>query len=295
MSSTNVLDLNESIEEGNPVAGEHPDSSRKYGGTMIQQYKYAIVGGFVTVALLIGAITLSALSLQRSNEALALATANAEAAKTIEREFIYALEGQNTDEHVSDDHQQAELVPAASKETPSPTPPPTPKPTPKPTTPQPTIPQPTDAPTDPHPLNPKWFHTDNDIYQDILARNENTTFHPWLLAGNFCHSQSLLACGYDSYCPNGKGGDPYKGGPPKRVFTEEENQNQWAPIAGSTQAEGFGWIQVGTIPESEKGTEDNDYGKCWNWDEWTLGARGEIEDALGEETRQWILCCENAE
>jgi len=294
MSSTNVLDLNESIEEGNPVAGEHPDSSRKYGGTMIQQYKYAIVGGFVTVALLIGAITLSALSLQRSNEALALATANAEAAKTIEREFIYALEGQNTDEHVSDDHQQAELVPAASKETPSPTPPPTPKPTPKPTTPQPTIPQPTDAPSDPHPLNPKWFHTDHEQYQNVLANNDNTT-HPYLLAGNFCMRQSLLACGYDSYCPNGKGGDPYKGGPPKRVFTEEENQNQWAPIAGSTQAEGFGWIQVGTIPESEKGTEDNDYGKCWNWDEWTLGARGEIEDALGEETRQWILCCENAE
>ena len=253
---------------------------------MIQQYKYAIVGGFVTVALLVGAITLSALSLQRSNEALALATANAEATKTIEREFVYALEDQNTGKLVIDDPQQAELVPAASKETPSPTPPPTPKPTPKPTT-----PQPTDAPTDPHPLNPQWFHTDHEQYQTFLAANENTT-HPYYIAGNFCRSQLLLACGYDSYCPNGKGGDPYKGGPPKRVFTEEENQNQWAPIAGSTQEEGNLWIQVGTIPESEKGTEDNGYGKCWNWDEWTVGAKGEFEDVMGEENRQWILCCE---
>ena len=33
------------------------------------------------------------------------------------------------------------------------------------------------------------------------------------LAGEFCDAQDMTLCGYDDYCPNGRGHDPYPGGP----------------------------------------------------------------------------------
>lgn len=285
----------------NPDEGNHPDSSRGYSGPMMRQYRPALVGGFVTIVLLATAIALSATSLKQSNEALALATANADAAQTLEIEFngisdnydngvqdtVVEAGGGDAVQHVSDDHESA---PAIMNKTPSPSLRPTPNPTTSaPTTSAPTAPQPTGTPTESHPLNPKWFHTDHEDYQTIINTDGNQDHHPWLIAGLFCHRQNLQPCSINEYCPNGKGNNPFHGGPPKISGWEGEKEEQWSPVAGETQADGFLWIQVGSIPMVDGGVEGN---RCWNWDEFAWGKGEDIMTVRGEDYMKWILCCE---
>merc|ERR1739838_480463 len=111
--------------------------------------------------------------------------------------------------------------------------------------------------------------------------------HPWLMAGTFCYRQSLEPCDYDAYCPNGKGSDPFHGGPPEKTSGREDRKSeQWSPIANEN---GFEWVQVGSIPDDEGGDEGS---RCLTWDEFKWANGQNIKDARGEEYKQWILCCE---
>jgi len=191
--------------------GNHPDSSRRYGGPQMQQCKIWIAI-FVAFVLVIVAIALSAVSLQESNEALANSLMNTEA---IESEK-YIIVNKNAAEQSG-----AAIVPSINKITNNPTRNPTPNPTAdEPTTNKPTTIQPTSSPTEPHPLNPQWFQTTHDDYQSAnTAMSENPgvsgSVHSWHVAQNMCYRQNLNMCPYDAYCPNGKGHDPFNGGPPK--------------------------------------------------------------------------------
>jgi len=285
-SHAGTLDLT-NLEGGNPAV---PDSSRSYGGPMLNQYKNTLLCGFVGTVLTVAAIALSAVSLQRSNEALALATANADAAKAIRGE-LKSMPDYVPPPAVA----AADFAPPAPKEdapsspvpprTPSPTSNPTPNPTP---TPEPTAPQPTGSPTETHPLKPRWFHREHADYQATLDAN-NPDIHPYLIAGAFCHRRSMFACSYDTYCPKGKGNPPFKGGPPKTEGWEERKEEQWSPIVGATAEEGFGWVQVGSVPAVDGGIDGN---RCWKWDEWEYPNGATFLDARGEEYQQWILCCD---
>jgi len=160
---------------------------------------------------------------------------------------------------------------------------------------------PTEAPSSPPdaPVAPRWFRTDHEDYQLILSHEVNKGFHPHILSGMFCHRQSLFACDALAYCPNGKGGDPFDGGPPQGDGGgdnqhQQTERAQWSPIS---YGKFFGWVQVGSIPETEGGTEENGFGKCLTWVEWgrlrDLGNLDDVEfeNVWGEEYRRWILCC----
>jgi len=307
-------------------APTHPDSSRSYGGSTIRQYRSTILIGLVIVALLVVAVTLSAISLQKSREALALAAKNAEeVAKTDLEELIgfdpnnyggqgnyngaQAQEGpppgpssstptQNTEQNAvgGDYHEQEEKLPVpdttlfSTKVTPSTASPTLQPTTPAPITPAPTSPQPTAAPTETHPLKPRWFHRDHYQYQALVDAEGNENLHPWLVAGTFCYQQNLSSCDYDAYCPNGKGGDPFHGGPPEETMGwEDRKSEQWSPIAN---AKGYEWVQVGSIPDDAGGEEGS---RCWTWDEFTWANGENILEVRGEEYQQWILCCEDPE
>mmetsp|Transcript_18655 Transcript_18655/g.40377 ORF Transcript_18655/g.40377 Transcript_18655/m.40377 type:complete len:296 (+) Transcript_18655:101-988(+) len=294
MASTEASDVNshvgtleiatgddpEHIERNDDATGNHPDSSRRYGGPLIQQYKFTIVSCIVAFALIIVAIALGASSLQKSNEALALSTATTEAIES--EKFIIINNGNEAD---SD---SGGATPSAPRDTPDPTP----NPTPKPTT---ATAKPTDAPTEPHPLNPQWFQTTHDDYQS--AAEGLSGVHSWHIATNMCNRQSLTLCGYDAYCPSGKGGDPFHGGPPKTSNWSTLEETQWAPFydPASMLETGKHWVQIGLIPASEGGSNDNDFVKCWSHEDWYSGGGEDIEDVWEEEHRMWILCCENAQ
>eukprot|EP00571_Detonula_confervacea_P013403 CAMPEP_0172302862 /NCGR_PEP_ID=MMETSP1058-20130122/4506_1 /TAXON_ID=83371 /ORGANISM="Detonula confervacea, Strain CCMP 353" /LENGTH=313 /DNA_ID=CAMNT_0013013505 /DNA_START=41 /DNA_END=982 /DNA_ORIENTATION=+ len=293
-SYAGTLDLTgddpEHIERDNAATGNHPDSSRRYGGPQIQQYKFPIVGCIVTFALIIVAIAVSAVSFEKSNEALAHAMANIEA---IESEKFTIINKGNEAESDS-----GGVTPSAPKDSIAPDP--TPNPTPKPTT-----AKSTDAPTEPHPFNPQWFQTTHEDYQQRLDLNEQAEasegngMHTYTLAASFCTEQKLWLCGYDSYCPNGQGSNPFNGGPPKAPNSNTLEETQWAPFYTGDHSEvaaGKNWVQIGLIPASEEGTVENGFGKCSTYDDWYSGVGEDIEDSKWEEEhRMWILCCEKAE
>lgn len=281
------------LEDGMEDLKQNPsDSSRSYGGSAMHRYRFAIMGGVGISFLLVVAIALSAASLQRSNDALALVLAASE--KEAQEAAIEAKAKANAipdvphaevHESLADFEAWEESAPvtvavAVVATTPSPTNEPTPGPT----------DGPTDAPTKTHPLNPKWFHTDHEDYQSFSDNALNAELHPWLIASMFCHKQSLEPCDYDVLCPKGKGRNPFHGGPPKNYGWKDREPEQWSPLySPEEQGDGFGWIQVGSISDEDGATNGN---KCWNWDDWR---GGKIMDILTEEHRQWILCCEKGE
>lgn len=158
---------------------------------------------------------------------------------------------------------------------------------------------PTETPTFPpqHPLNPKWYSTSDEKYSTLIEENRNEGHHSHLMAGLFCLEFDLFLCGYNEYCPNGKSKQPYKDGPPKTANWNSLEAVQWAPILTTETSDlssnqGGSWVQVGSIPESDGGSIDNEHGSCWTYDDWGKGSGGDIEDEWTEDHRRWILCCE---
>mmetsp|Transcript_5677 Transcript_5677/g.12375 ORF Transcript_5677/g.12375 Transcript_5677/m.12375 type:complete len:509 (-) Transcript_5677:213-1739(-) len=156
------------------------------------------------------------------------------------------------------------------------------------------------------PAEPRWYLTDGPIYETFLANsaedlgsNNVEGMHSHILAGLFCKSQSSFLCSYEDYCPNGKGSSPYVGAPNTEHFNTMDSIEsvEWAPMydeketSNENSEAGGHWVQVGSIPEDEEGDEDNDFGKCWAWNDWNPSV-ADIELVVGEDHRRWILCCE---
>ena len=176
------------------------------------------------------------------------------------------------------------------------TPPPTPNPTDAPTS-KPA----TSAPTKPDPLNPKWYSKTHREYQRLIDMHEETgaIIHTYDVAGMLCQKEDLWLCPYDSYCPNGKGSDPFNGGPPETHNSDTLEETQWAPFypGGSYEnvEQGAHWVQIGTLSKDDGGTENNDFIKCWTYDDWYGGHDLDITDLWEDKNRFWILCCEKEE
>lgn len=260
----------------------------------MHQYKIWIAI-FMAFVLVIVAIALSAVSLQESNEALANSLMNTEA---IESEK-YIIVDKNAAEQSG-----AAIAPSIDKITNNPTRNPTPNPTPnptadEPTTNKPTTIQPTSSPTEPHPLNPQWFQTTHADYKEIDTAmtddGPDGDAHSFRVAQNMCYLQDLELCPYDAYCPNGKGHDPFNGGPPKTSNWGTLKETQWAPFYSPDQYTGVDigkhWVQIGLIPASQGGDNDNDFVKCWSHEDWYAGGGEDVENIWEEEHRMWILCC----
>ncbi|EJK77744.1 hypothetical protein THAOC_00405 [Thalassiosira oceanica] len=179
---------------------------------------------------------------------------------------------------------QAALVPALSPAEPTPLP-----------SPRPQSDAPTDVPTPTHEQRPRWFQTLHPDFQEMsLFHDENDLSTSQLAeAAEFCYRQDMFMCTYDVICPNGKGNPPFKGGPPYATNTDSLNETQWVPYYRSNldQKEGKQWAQIGKIPDGKGGSDENSYGLCWDYDEWSNYDAVDIEDIWGEETRVWMLCC----
>jgi len=251
----------------------------------MHQYKKNCLGWFLVSALAIAAIALGAVSLTKSNEALALAKTNAATMDQASMIVPPPAAGGPTEVVSDEEHDQA------------PRDPPNPPPSSPPTTANPTTSQPTYAPTETHPLNPEWFHENHEEFQELI-NNEQTDvtidIDSWMLRNMFCGTQSMTQCFFESYCPNGKGGRPYKGGPLAitSISWENMNETQWAPIP--VDGKKFEWLQIGKLSEDYGGSEDNNFEQCQTWEDLTKGASGSFEDVWGEDNQEWTLCCEFA-
>lgn len=264
-------------------------------GPMMQHIARVVLGVGIVLALLVAALAVSATGLQRSEEALALATANAAAIAsgsygTVQDSAqLEALAGGGAPVPAS--------TPMASKPTFKPTSGPTSKPTSGPTS-KPTD-APTGAPTEPHPLNPQWFQTTHVDWQNVkeLREDMGEGGHDWHGAHMLCGQQGLNLCDYDSYCPNGQGAAPFHGGPPKLHNYDTLEVTQWSPFMGPSNADPAGllWIQIGRLSTEDGGSEENNYIQCWKYDDWYAGNGVDIVDVWEAEFRMWMLCCERAE
>lgn len=275
------------------ITGEHPDNSRRFGGPMgVQQYKFSITLMLVSLMLLVVALFISTKSLQQSNKALSLAT-------SLEDQMLMltVLDGYT----IPDDADSA-AVEAGGKETATsaPTVGITPNPTqttPNPTTSpsfQPTARPTSAAPTVPHPFDPKWYQTTHADYQFF----SDTSMHAWTTSNALCSKQSRVLCDYETYCPNGQGGKPYGGGPPKIHNWDSLKEIQWAPYKRDPDSIGdpnrSQWAQIGVMSAELGGSDDNGYVQCWKYDDWYGGEGLDIVEKWEDEHRMWTLCCETA-
>ncbi|KAL3808817.1 hypothetical protein ACHAXA_001126 [Cyclostephanos tholiformis] len=148
-----------------------------------------------------------------------------------------------------------------------------------------------------------WFQRTSVQYSNFLETmlQEAGTIDEANLAGEFCDAQDMTLCGYDDYCPNGRGHDPYPGGPIDEQIEYWGNaleESQWAPYSyrtstGSIVDDGD-WVQVGTISEEDGGGQDLGYGRCYTYAFMISNPntiQSKIEDAVAEDHRVWILCC----
>ena len=60
-------------------------------------------------------------------------------------------------------------------------------------------------------LVPKDVHEICSRFRGLYRRDENINLSN--LASLFCISVDMVLCGYNDYCPDGRGYDPYPGGP----------------------------------------------------------------------------------
>ena len=160
------------------------------------------------------------------------------------------------------------------------------------------------APVDDEPDvgGPIWYSTTRRHYHEILAYQGElhnvSDIDPHDVANAYCRRMGKELCDYAAYCPDGRGSVPYGGGPP--IDTTGDRTAVWAPFvpSGGGRMTVFGdavpyWVQVGSIPVDGGGTDANDFASCWAYADWNDGGTfGDIEDVLGERRRLWMLCCE---
>lgn len=255
-------------------------------------YTWPILGFFVLFVMLAVALGLSGEALSRSDEAVDVAKAALFGGKGVGESTYIPVPNEPTG--------QAALVPAEPPASPPASPPAEP------------TPAPTDVPTPTHEQRPKWFQTTHADFQAMsLFHDENNVVASQLVeAAQFCYRHDMFLCTYDVICPNGKGNPPFKGGPPYTTNKDSLDETQWVPYyvanvhpnpqkekdeAGKNiqidQEEGKQWAQIGKIPEGKGGAEENSYGLCWDYNEWSNYDAVSIEDVWSEETRVWMLCC----
>jgi hypothetical protein len=134
-------------------------------------------------------------------------------------------------------------------------------------------------------MHPKWYSTSNPNYVSLLEFHSSTSSNvsPHHTAALFCNDLGEQLCSYSTYCPSGKFGDPYNGGPDGLFSMAMEEWEQWAPV--NTHGQGTEWVQVGKIVDA-----DGEYGgRCRTYDEWS-GGQG-VEYNVAPEHRMYILCC----
>jgi hypothetical protein len=133
--------------------------------------------------------------------------------------------------------------------------------------------------------HPKWYSTSHPNYVSLLEFHSSTSSNvsPHHTAALFCNDLGEQLCSYSTYCPSGKFGDPYNGGPDGLFSMAKEEWEQWAPV--NTHGQGTEWVQVGKILDA-----DNEYGgRCRTFDEWSGGQS--VESSVSPEHRMYILCC----
>ncbi|KAL3817815.1 hypothetical protein ACHAXA_002682 [Cyclostephanos tholiformis] len=185
---------------------------------------------------------------------------------------------------------------------------------------------------------PMWYSTTHRHYQEILKstggggsmsngnNNNNLTNSDdanlrHVVAEAFCsHVAGMRLCDYASYCPDGRGSEPYGGGPPIADNATNHGRKriaQWAPFllpdddsvlggygggedGGGGRATLFGddvphWVQVGGVPSDMGGNDENHYASCWTYADWNDemggGNGGNIEGVWEGHHRLWMLCC----
>eukprot|EP00578_Thalassiosira_sp_NH16_P003410 CAMPEP_0181139536 /NCGR_PEP_ID=MMETSP1071-20121207/34833_1 /TAXON_ID=35127 /ORGANISM="Thalassiosira sp., Strain NH16" /LENGTH=661 /DNA_ID=CAMNT_0023226447 /DNA_START=47 /DNA_END=2032 /DNA_ORIENTATION=+ len=284
-SHAGTLDLTGNMDVNHP-----PNRARSFNGP-----EASTVGWIAIATLFAVAIGLSASSFQKSNEALELANANTRAIEMAGEKMIVI------EQNGGGLAQQQQQPPAQPQPQPLPSVPNTivtPS-TPLHLTPPPTPPK----TTEPHPLRPQWLQTTNADYQQMLTQYEEqgNDLHSYRIAQQTCSRNNLKLCDYDVYCPRGQGGELYGGGPPMVHNYDELRETQWAPfmhgVDANHQAEDpakTSWVQIGKISEDDGGREENDFVKCWRYEDWYQGNEVNIEDGEWgeEEHRMWMLCCE---
>ena len=135
--------------------------------------------------------------------------------------------------------------------------------------------------------HPKWYSTSHPSYVSLLEFHSSTTTHvsPHHTAALFCNDLGGQLCSYSSYCPSGKNGEPYNGGPDGLFDMAREEWDQWAPV--NTHGQGVEWVQVGKIVDAD-GSFD---GRCRRYDEWSGGES--VDATVAPEHRRYILCCDS--
>ena len=53
------------------------------------------------------------------------------------------------------------------------------------------------------------------------------------------------------------------------------------------------WVQIGLVSAPE-GTDENNFGKCWKYEDFYAGDGKDIVERFEGKNRIWILCCETA-
>ncbi|KAL3790422.1 hypothetical protein HJC23_013594 [Cyclotella cryptica] len=134
--------------------------------------------------------------------------------------------------------------------------------------------------------HPKWYSTSHPTYVNLLEfhSSTSTTMSPHHTAALFCNELKQQLCSYSTYCPSGKSADPFDDGPFGLFDQAQREWEQWSPV--NTHGQGVEWVQVGKVVDAE----DEYWGRCWRYDEWSGGK--DLETTVGAEHRRYILCCD---
>ena len=77
--------------------------------------------------------------------------------------------------------------------------------------------------------------------------------------------------------------------------------SQWAPYRFDPDTTPLGdpsnshWVQIGLLSAQEGGTNENNFLKCWKYDDWYGGNGVDVVNVWEEGHRMWILCCDREE
>ena len=281
-SHAGTIDLSRAHETGTEHQRTGTENARTgCGGPMCMRIALKTLGYIILGILIAISIALSASSLQKSNEALALANSNTQLIESeLSNENTVVIDYVEKEKDVVGGNDASTATTIASD--------PTSKPT-------------TSSPTKPHPLNPKWFQTTHVDYQMFLNATGGNA-HEWHVSNLLCSKQNkYMICPYETYCPSGKGGEPYGGGPPIMHNSHTLEETQWAPYRFDPDTTPLGdpsnshWVQIGLLSTKEGGTNENNFLKCWKYDDWYGGNGVDVVNVWEEGHRMWILCCDREE